>query len=123
MFHLQILNLASCPCVVPLNDFWSSWLAVMKFITNFMHTHETSGTFTVLLIITGVTDVYAAVVGGKLYWKMRRPRKVCMDVDNYTTGTDYEHPIPYTHPQLLFQFFQCVNYKHDLGEGGRYLMV
>jgi hypothetical protein len=26
--------------------------------------------------------------------------------------------IPFTHPQLLFQFFQFVNYKHNWGGGG-----
>ena len=33
----------------------------------FMNRHETSGHVTVLLIITGVTDVSGKVVGGKLY--------------------------------------------------------
>jgi hypothetical protein len=54
----------------------------MKFIINFMKIHETSGPFTVLLVITGVTNVYAEVVGGKMYLKMRYP----VNVDNYTTG-------------------------------------
>ena len=66
MFHMEILNLVLCPCVVPRNDFWSSWLAVMKFIMKFMNRHETLGPITVLLIVTGVSDVYAEVVGG--YW-------------------------------------------------------
>jgi hypothetical protein len=39
----------------------------MKFIMNFMKRYETSGPVTALLIITGVTDVYDKVVGGKLY--------------------------------------------------------
>lgn len=96
MFHIKILNLVLCPCAAPRNDFWSSWSAVMKFIMNLMYRQETSGPITVLLIITGVTYVYAEVVGGKLCWKIRCPLKFCMDGDNCTTETGYDHPIRYT---------------------------